>query len=171
MIFIRLFVFTLAIFLILSVNLSAQSKRLNLCVNETKDTVVSKRKCKSTKGEVRISPSNLADYLSLPEAPSVPTLLLAVVDENGNVTRSSGVSSVTRLATGEYNVTFNRDIQSCYPQVTKMQNSTGGFSAIGTPNVGIDPDDGGDVLYVSFFGPGSTEADSAFSVLVMCPAS
>ncbi|MCB0337849.1 MAG: hypothetical protein KDD62_16140 [Bdellovibrionales bacterium] len=152
-------------------DISAQSKRLKLCLNEDSDSIVGKRKCKDSKGEVLVSPSNLANYLSIPAAPSVPSFLLLVVDENGNILRSSGVSSVTKLGTGEYNVTFNRDIQTCFPQVTKMQNSSGGFSAIGVPNVGIDPDDGGNVLFVSFYGPGSTEADSAFSAVVLCPAS
>jgi len=47
------------------------------------------------------------------------TTLWAEVNEAGTLVSGSGATGATRTATGFYEVTFNRETQSCVPQVTQ----------------------------------------------------
>jgi hypothetical protein len=64
------------------------------------------------------SPSRNAPVAAIPNelasiTPSAVTQLFAVVDINGNMTAGTPGSHVTWLGTGQYEVSFNRDVRQC----------------------------------------------------------
>ena len=57
------------------------------------------------------------------------TSLLAEVDGAGTLLSGQGVLSVAKPRTGEYAVTFNRDVSSCFPLATNAATTAGEITA------------------------------------------
>ena len=78
--------------------------------------------------------------LSSISADAAPSHLLAVVDLNGGLTSGNNVASVTKLGTGQYEVTFTSDVSQCaylattsnaYSQAIQAYTAGGHLSANG----------------------------------------
>ena len=93
------------------------------------------------------------------------TSLFAVVNASGTALAGSGVIGVTHLATGTYDVTFNRDVSGCAFSAT-VGARNGGIA--GDPEISANAASGPtpDVVVATF--NGSTPNDRSFNVSVFC---
>lgn len=70
------------------------------------------------------------------KAPTVRPALFAVVDQSGNLWKSRGAISSTKNGTGEYQVTFNRNLDKCAAVAStgghKLTSNTSTGTSIGT---------------------------------------
>ena len=97
----------------------------------------------------------------------------AVVSSAGAVVRffsSAGAVTAAHVATGQYEVTFNKDVSGCAYEATI------GDTANATPTQGqisvsgdVDSDNTGDVFVQTFDKTGVTATDSPFHLYVSCP--
>jgi hypothetical protein len=93
------------------------------------------------------------------------TALFAVVNASGTALAGSGVIGVTHLATGTYDVTFNRDVSGCAFSATVGARNGG---VAGDPEISANAASGPtpDVVVATF--NGSTPNDRSFNVSVFC---
>ena len=93
--------------------------------------------------------------------------LWAVVDINANqtitVTRSKGVTGSSKLGTGVYTITFNRNVSGCASVATIDQSQVGFVSAQLNSFVATERD-----VVVSTYDSDGTVADLPFQVVVHC---
>lgn len=94
-------------------------------------------------------------------------LLFAVVEANGDLDRSDGVTNAQWLATGEYNIQFERDVSMC-----AFTASTGSIGS-NTPPAEFATVYGQPGLpqgvRVKTFDHAGADADSSFHLLILCP--
>lgn len=86
--------------------------------------------------------------------------MAAAVLEDGTLAFGSRVTSLGKIADGEYEVVFDRDVTNCYYRVTPVQ---GRRFVIAEPRTGEEKG-----VYVEFWDPTETNVDSAFYVTVTC---
>lgn len=97
----------------------------------------------------------------------------AVVSSSGSLVRSSGtVGSVTaaHVGTGQYEVTFSKDVSGCVYEATIGDTATA-VPAQGQISVSgdTDTDNPNDVFVQTFDKTGGTATDSPFHLYVSCP--
>jgi hypothetical protein len=90
--------------------------------------------------------------------------MAAAVDAAGGLTRGSGALSAARTAVGQYRVTFDRDVSTCFTYVTRAKDSALGQG--GRTTVGPFTDNR--VTVRTMDGNGN-EVGDAFHLLVFCP--
>ena len=88
------------------------------------------------------------------------TRLWAVINVSGTTGRGSGVTGSAKLATGQYEVVFNRDVTTCSYQAT-MSVSAG--EVIAQPR-NLVPNG----VFVGTFTSGGAASDKAFHLAVFC---
>jgi hypothetical protein len=93
------------------------------------------------------------------------TTLFAHVAANGNLLSGNGVTSAMWDLTGEYIVTFNRDISSCVPLVTNEAGTAGEITATHYGQIGVTVE-----TFESNAAPGGgpNHTDSPFYLAVIC---
>jgi len=93
----------------------------------------------------------------------------AIVDKDGALVRgSSSVVSTARLAAGEYQVVFNRDVTGCEYNATEGDPGGGGtipaFLGVASLSNNVDG------VFIAIFNPAANAAiDSSFHLSVTCP--
>ncbi len=107
----------------------------------------------------------LAGCLACPvvEKANAMSSYYAVVTSNGALVRDFGAVSSTRVATGRYNVRFERDVSSCSFIAAVTAATRGAANALAHANPS------GMVLQVYTFGPSGTAANQNFTLMVSCP--
>jgi hypothetical protein len=97
------------------------------------------------------------------EAATTVRHLWAVINSNGTLARSSRATSATRLGTGQYEVTFNRNVSGCaYIATTKNAHS----QALGIFTAGGHLSPNG--VYVETKNQGGGLTDGPFNLLIAC---
>ena len=94
-------------------------------------------------------------------------LLSASVDANGALVRGSGVTNTSRITTGRYQVTFNRDVTQCTYSAT-VGVATGAFTLPDFIQATPKPDIPNAVLVETDDKTGALN-DDPFHLLVFCP--
>jgi len=93
--------------------------------------------------------------------------VFAVVNSNGTLARGRGVTSVSRLGTGQYDVRFSRSIATCAWEGTVGLSGFGGAAAPGIVTlVGRIGTNNG--LFVTTYSTTGAAADTPFHTLVVC---
>jgi hypothetical protein len=88
------------------------------------------------------------------------TRLWAVINVSGTTGRGSGVTGSAKLATGQYEVVFNRDVTACSYQATM---STVQGEALVQPRTSVP-----NGVFVGTFTSAGASADRAFHLAVFC---
>ena len=108
-------------------------------------------------------PADLEEAAASIGPSSGPSSLFAVVDMAGNLVSGSGVNAAVQLSTGQYEVTFNRDVSRCayiattanaYSQAIQAYTAGGHLSAEG--------------VYVETKNQGGGLTDGPFHLVVAC---
>jgi hypothetical protein len=89
--------------------------------------------------------------------------MAAVIGANGTATRSNRVVSSTKLATGQYEVVFDRNLTSCSFQATAAVNGDARSYAVVDPRASV-----ANGVYVATMNLSGDLADRAFYVEVTC---
>jgi hypothetical protein len=97
----------------------------------------------------------------------VASRVFAVVNSNGTLARGRGVTSVSRIGTGQYDVRFSRNITACTWEGTVGLGGFGGAAAPAIITVAgrIGTNNG---LFVTTHGTTGAAADAPFHALVVC---
>jgi hypothetical protein len=103
---------------------------------------------------------------SIPAANAAGSNLFATVDQNGNLIDGGGVSSVTHIGTGQYEVTFSTDVSSC-AYVASTQNASSQALLITTAGGHLSSDG----VYVETKNQGGGLTDGPFNLAVDCGTS
>jgi hypothetical protein len=92
--------------------------------------------------------------------------LMAVVSSNGNLVRGNGAPSVTRMATGAYNVVFNRNVTGCAYAggLHDPSDGTGNEGDLTAASLSSDPRG----VFVQTFNEAGNAADIEFHLTVTC---
>lgn len=85
----------------------------------------------------------------------------AMLNANGGVVRSSGVELATKMVTGKYEVTFNRDVATC-ASVVSVNGAIAGYGVVRKKSGTTD------VLQISVFNRSGALADLPLTVFVLC---
>lgn len=91
--------------------------------------------------------------------------LSAVIQSNGNFARQVGVESAARLALGEYEVIFERDVQNCTYTAnaqTGAGNPTFGLAMVASRAGNLKG------VYVKMLNKQGTVVDGGFHLIVFC---
>jgi len=101
-----------------------------------------------------------ADKLDGQDSTAIGRELWAVVGSNGTLVRSNGVTSSSRISTGNYLVTFDRDVSNCA--------YVGGNNIVVRGTVGANSA-GGSIVEVDTLLAGTTDVvDIPFQLIVAC---
>jgi hypothetical protein len=114
---------------------------------------------------------NVPDGSSASSAPasklSPPPRVFAVVNADGTLARGKGVTSVTKIGTGTYDVRFSRNIGTCTWEGTvgfgQFSGSTGPAQITITGRAGTT-----NGLFVTTFNATGASTDEPFHALVVC---
>ena len=121
-------------------------------------------------GSVVLSVTN--DDAEAAKRPLLKTLW-AVVNEDGTLDRSKGVTNSSRLAEGGYRITFNRDVSGCaYSATVDLsglgEGRTGEIYVSRDDDSPTDPTTPRQVDVVTYNSSGTGSGDNQFDLIVHC---
>jgi hypothetical protein len=105
----------------------------------------------------------VAGLASIASASGASSNLFATVDMNGNLIDGGGVTGVTHIGTGRYEVTFNENVSGC-AYVASTQNAFSQALQIFTAGGHLSPDG----VYVETKNQGGGLTDGPFNLIVDC---